>query len=245
MNRSSFLVVALLAACSSAEPTIDDDGADAAMNASGKLSCVQAESAWNQGVVPALLDLTQCTRDDECTWFSPNVDCGTLSLRACPVAIRRDAERDVRATHARTDVVAQDICERVEPGCVVRATPCGAVIDERCNQGHCELTRTPLDDVVLACDGSRLVHPERVKVATPSPDGKGWCCAASLPTCDCGSFGGFVEDRCECGEPEHTGPCDLAPPDWISETDAHGCQGYTQRAPTTACCNCPPSSIQQ
>jgi len=95
---------------------------------------------------------------------------------------------------------------------------------------------TDADAAVAACKGP-LQHADSVRTATRSPDGEGWCCAADFPTCDCASFGGFVKDRCGCGNLEARW-CDLAPPDWIPETDKHGCRIYTARSPLTACCNC-------
>ena len=96
-----------------------------------------------------------------------------------------------------------------------------------------------------ACGLSNPPETWYVDRATPSPDGEGWCCAPGAPTCDCGYFGGFVRDRCACGD--HTlsrgldspfGWCDLSPLDWVHEVDAHGCPRYRTRNPTTACCNC-------
>jgi hypothetical protein len=99
------------------------------------------------------------------------------------------------------------------------------------------------DDASTACSSNYLTDPPFVTSARRSPDGQGWCCQPGYPTCDCGYFGGFVRERCQCGErsrpgidPSPYGSCDLAPPDWILETDAHGCSAYHARTPTTACC---------
>jgi len=79
--------------------------------------------------------------------------------------------------------------------------------------------------------------------ATPSPDGEGWCCVPGYPTCSCGYFGGFVAERCACGDvlnPAISGYCDLHPLDWALGTDAHGCARYDARSiPGAHCCNCP------
>jgi hypothetical protein len=99
------------------------------------------------------------------------------------------------------------------------------------------------DDASTACSSDYLTDPSFVQSARRSPDGQGFCCQPGYPTCDCGYFGGFVRDRCHCGERARRGPdpspfgyCDLAPPDWILETDAHGCAAYHAREPVTACC---------
>lgn len=103
---------------------------------------------------------------------------------------------------------------------------------------------SPLDADAASCTGW-VRDPWRIEEATPSPDGEGWCCQPGYPTCDCGYFGGFVHDRCVCGGvpsgiigENPYGDCDLAPPDWILETDEHGCMRYRARSSTTACCNC-------
>ena len=98
-----------------------------------------------------------------------------------------------------------------------------------------------IDPLAVECSDLQPRYAEKVETATRSPDGKGWCCQRGTPTCDCGYFGGFVEDRCDCARTPGTvfGTCDLAPPDWISVTDAHGCSAYRSRSPLTACCNCP------
>lgn len=98
---------------------------------------------------------------------------------------------------------------------------------------------TPDDPIVCGEDDA----PITVTTATRSPDGEGWCCVRGYPTCGCGYFGGFVRDRCSCAYPSGTdespsGYCDLAPADWISETDEHGCLRWRARSPTTECCNC-------
>lgn len=100
------------------------------------------------------------------------------------------------------------------------------------------------DAPVPASDGGcgpEVWDLDHVQTATPSPDGMGFCCVPGYPTCGCGYFGGFVTDRCDCariGGPPY-GLCDLAPQDWISGTDAHGCTAYHAQSPPTACCNCP------
>lgn len=110
----------------------------------------------------------------------------------------------------------------------------------------------PSDGAFGESDASIVCSPEvpsgyqdKVDTATRSPDGKGWCCQPGPSTCDCGYFGGFVEDRCECGRIRIPGPilryCDLAPPDWIPVQDEHGCSTFRARIPQTACCNCAPS----
>ena len=80
--------------------------------------------------------------------------------------------------------------------------------------------------------------------ARPSPDGEGWCCQPGFPTCDCGYFGGFVAERCDCDVITGAwnspfGLCDLHPYDWVLGTDAHGCARYSARPPSGNCCNCP------
>lgn len=266
MNKSTFLIVAVLAACSS-DPASDVDRVDATTDARGDaenthasrdasddaqardgeqtmasndggLRCEQVQDEWQRRVELAVSDLTQCTSDHECSrFFAPNFDCRTLHVRSCPIAIRQEFASDIDAMRTRSWAVAADICERVEPGCTATPPLCGAVTPH-CNQGRCELMREPVDEETLAC-GRPLSRPDAVKNATPSPDGEGFCCAASFPTCDCGSFGGFVEDRCDCGN-LNAGACDLAPPDWLLETDEHGCKAYRARSPQTACCNCFP-----
>lgn len=99
-------------------------------------------------------------------------------------------------------------------------------------------------DAAIVC-GEDVYGMHHVLAATPSPDGEGWCCERGYPTCDCGYFGGFVRDRCSCGYPNGIdanpfGDCDLAPPDWISETDAHGCMLWRPASPAILCCNCEP-----
>lgn len=101
-----------------------------------------------------------------------------------------------------------------------------------------------LDDGGAAVCSAEL-EQSHINAAKRSADGQGWCCKPGLKTCDCGYFGGFVYDRCDCGDRSPTagtkspyGYCDLAPPDWILETDVHGCSAYHARTPTTACCNC-------
>ena len=97
----------------------------------------------------------------------------------------------------------------------------------------------------MSCAGS--LDTSRIEAAVPSPDGEGWCCQPGAPTCNCGYFGGFVRERCQCGDRaggpgSPYGACDLAPADWVLGTDAHGCQRYTGRWPGTACCNCGPDA---
>jgi hypothetical protein len=80
----------------------------------------------------------------------------------------------------------------------------------------------------FACDAPRG--------ATRSPDGEGYCCAPDYPTTSCASFGGFVVNGDRCATANHL--CDVAPVDWISGTDSHGCARYT--AGHTTCGFCPP-----
>lgn len=97
----------------------------------------------------------------------------------------------------------------------------------------------------LECTGVPLFERDHVDQATRSPDGEGWCCQPGFPTCDCGYYGGFVRDRCDCGHGilgrTPYGGCDVAPPDWVLGTDEHGCMRYTARA-ATECCGCPPDA---
>jgi hypothetical protein len=233
MNKGFLIFLVLLAACSDAEPASD---VDASLDTAGKLRCDQVQDEWSRRAELAVSDLRQCTSDNECSrFFTPHFRCYGLEVTTCPIAIRSDGDNP-DSQRPRTSEVSADICERVERGCAVPAPLCG-LAEARCNQGRCELTREPVDEITLAC-GRPLSRPDAVRTATPSPDGKGWCCAASFPTCHCGSFGGFVKDRCDCGG-RQDGACDLAPPDWISATDEHGCGVYSARSPTTACCNCP------
>jgi hypothetical protein len=145
---------------------------------------------------------------------------------------RQSASDSLCRFHARL------ACATIEPmnmGTLLATCAVAALLTVACDDG-----------ASTACSPDQLTDPSFVESATRSPDGKGWCCKPGFPTCDCGYFGGFVQDRCQCGErfprgsdPSPFGYCDLAPPDWILETDAHGCSAYHARAPTTACCNCP------
>lgn len=118
---------------------------------------------------------------------------------------------------------------------------------------------TPFDAVLLLALGCAGRGPDagscepdpvdvgRVTTATRSPDGEGWCCLPGYPTCNCGYFGGFVVDPCDCGRitgrPDSPyGYCDLAPTDWVLGVDSHGCERYSARWPPTACCNCLPDA---
>ncbi|MBX3252288.1 MAG: hypothetical protein KF901_34260 [Myxococcales bacterium] len=83
-------------------------------------------------------------------------------------------------------------------------------------------------DPALTCPGAdHLLAAQRARIreATRSPDGLGWCCPPTrTPTCDCAPPGGFVADRCECGG--DWGVCDAHPLDWHRGTDEHGCDRW-------------------
>lgn len=77
------------------------------------------------------------------------------------------------------------------------------------------------NDAEVAC--GRPDNRWYIDLATPSPDGLGWCCPRTeSPSCDCGREGAFVTDPCGCAEAVHC-VYDARPSAFHGYTDEHGC----------------------
>jgi hypothetical protein len=137
-----------------------------------------------------------------------------------------------------TKTLRFDVSDGPQRGCTRSASVTLTCV--QANDGGLDAGR----DAASMGDGAISCTPpisQRVVNATRSPDGAGWCCPASSPTCDCAFVGAFVADRCSCDQAQQgASMCDVPPPDWLATTDPHGCTVYKPRFPSNLCCNCPP-----
>lgn len=77
------------------------------------------------------------------------------------------------------------------------------------------------NDAEVAC--GRPENRWYIDLATPSPDGLGWCCPRTeMPGCNCGRSGAYVTDPCQCAEHVEC-EYDANPSAFRGYTDEHGC----------------------